>query len=81
MSKTAEKNFEDDVELFLGELGWRNVYNECEGDPTEDNNRLAQADYDRARALKVDSLIGFVPMCAICRVMERLRASQRSPAA
>ena len=50
MPKTAEKNYEDDVEAILGLAGWR----------TFDNNAAAQADYDRKLALKVDSLIDFV---------------------
>ncbi|MBQ9042404.1 MAG: hypothetical protein IJ111_06275, partial [Eggerthellaceae bacterium] len=50
MPKTAEKNFEDDVEAILGHAGWK----------TYDSNVSAQADYDRKLALKVDSLISFV---------------------
>ena len=50
MPKTAEKNYEDDVEAILGLAGWR----------TFDNNAAAQADYDRKLALKVDSLTDFV---------------------
>lgn len=50
MPKTAEKNFEGDVESILGLAGWR----------TFDSNATAQADYDRKLAFKVESLVGFV---------------------
>ena len=60
MGKTTEHNFEDDIENYMGERGWRTIYNEYEGEPASDNNACAQADYDRELALKVDSLVGFV---------------------
>lgn len=59
-SKTSECSFEDDIENFMGMLGWRTIYNEYEGEPASDNNTCAQADYDRELALKIDSLIGFI---------------------
>lgn len=59
-ASTTEKDFENDVELFMDQVGWRTIYNETEGLPHADNNACAQRDYDRKRALKVDSLIGFV---------------------
>lgn len=59
-SNTTERNFEDDVERIMDEVGWRTIYNQTEGEPQADNNACAQADYDRKRALKVDSLVGFV---------------------
>ncbi len=43
---TTERDFEDDVEKMLGEVGW--------------TIHVGQADYDRKLALKVDSLINFV---------------------
>lgn len=48
--KTTERNFEDDVERMLGVAGWR----------TFATNAEAQADYDRALALKTGSLVGFL---------------------
>lgn len=50
LPKTAEKNFENNVESMMHDAGW-DVY---------DNNAAAQADYDRKRALKTASLIGFI---------------------
>lgn len=48
--KTTERNFEDDVERMLGAAGWH----------TFASNAEAQADYDRALALKTGSLVGFL---------------------
>ena len=48
--KTAEINFEDNVEAFMHAIGWR----------TFPNNKVAQKDYDRKVALKTESLIGFI---------------------
>ena len=48
--KTAEWNFENDVEALMSKAGWT----------TFAGNAEAQADYDRKRALKVGSLVGFV---------------------
>ena len=59
-SNTSEHNFEDNIELFMDQLGWRTIYNESEGMPAASNNACAQADYNRTLALKVKSLIGFV---------------------
>lgn len=50
MSKTTEKNFENNVESMMHDAGW-GVF---------ENNTEAQADYDRKRALKTESVIGFV---------------------
>lgn len=50
IGKTTERNFEDDVESILQRAGWT----------TFASNATAQADYDRKRALKVESLLGFV---------------------
>ena len=50
VSKTSERNFEDDVEMIMGNVGWTTF-------PTP---AIAQKDYDRKLALKVDSAIGFV---------------------
>ena len=50
LNKTTEKNFEDNVEFFLREVGWNTL-----ATPVE-----AQTDYDRKIALKIDSLVGFV---------------------
>jgi len=50
LDKTTEKNFENNVEAFMGEAGWTTFATPAE----------AQADYDRKLALKVDSLVGFV---------------------
>ena len=60
MGKTTERNFEDDIENYMGERGWRTIYNEYEGEPASDNNACAQADYNRELALKVESLVGFM---------------------
>lgn len=48
--KTTEKNFENNVESIMHDAGW-DVF---------ESNAEAQADYDRKRALKTGSLIGFV---------------------
>lgn len=48
--KTTEKNFENDVESIMHDAGW-DVF---------ESNAEAQADYDRKRALKTESAIGFV---------------------
>ena len=50
ISKTTEKNFENNVESMMHDAGW---------DVFEDNVE-AQADYDRKRALKTRSVLGFV---------------------
>ena len=50
LSTTTEKNFEDDVERMMHDVGWR----------TFSTNAKAQEDYDRQLALKIDSLVGFV---------------------
>lgn len=50
MPKTTEKNFENNVETFMGTIGWHTFPTPAEG----------QADYDRKLALKVDSLVEFV---------------------
>ncbi len=50
LPKTTEKNFENNVESMMHEAGW-DVF---------DSNAEAQADYDRRKALKTQSLIGFV---------------------
>lgn len=50
LGKTTERNFEDDVESFMREAGWRTFATPAE----------AQADYDRKLALKTGSLVGFV---------------------
>lgn len=60
MSKTTERNFEDDIENYMGERGWRTIYNEYEGEPASDDNACAQADYNHELALKVESLVGFM---------------------
>ena len=49
-SKLTERQFENDVEKFLEQAGWT----------TFKNNSVAQADYSKQLALKVDSLIGFI---------------------
>lgn len=48
--RTTEKNFENNVESMMHDAGW-DVF---------ESNAEAQADYDRKRALKTESLIGFV---------------------
>lgn len=48
--KTMEKNFENNVESMMHDAGW-DVF---------ESNAEAQADYDHMRALKTESLIGFV---------------------
>jgi len=49
-SGTTERDFEGDVERMMHDVGWT----------TFSSNAVGQADYDRKRALKVDSLVGFV---------------------
>ncbi|MGN0301756.1 MAG: type I restriction endonuclease subunit R, partial [Anaerotardibacter sp.] len=52
----SEKIFEDHVEQFLEDSGWKSYRLEREaGVP-----KAGQADYDRDLALKLDSLIGFI---------------------
>lgn len=48
--KTTEKNFENNVESIMHDAGW-DVFA---------SNTETQADYDRKRALKTESVIGFV---------------------
>lgn len=50
LPKTTEKNFEDNVESMMHDAGW-DVF---------ESNAEAQADYDRKRALKTKSVLGFV---------------------
>ena len=50
VSKTSERNFEDDVEAIMGSVGWTTFASPAEG----------QKDYDRKLALKTGSLVGFV---------------------
>lgn len=57
-SSTTERNFEDDVERFMHDAGWRTSYGE--GLSRAENIAASQVDYDRKLALKVDSLIGFI---------------------
>lgn len=59
-SKVSETCFENDVERFMDQVGWRTIYNDTEGEPAQSNNIAAQADYDRKRALKVNSLLDFI---------------------
>lgn len=49
-SRTTEKDFENNVEAFMQKAGWT----------TFENNAVAQADYNRKLALKIESLIGFI---------------------
>lgn len=62
MPKTAERNFEDDVERYLEEAGWTTFQEERYQAKLADQDiwGVAQRDYDRKRALKVESLLGFV---------------------
>lgn len=57
---TSEKDFENYVERVLGSVGWRTTVNGVRSFPAFKDNADAQKDYDRATALKVDSLIGFI---------------------
>lgn len=50
LPKTTEKNFENNVESMMHDAGW-DVF---------ESNAEAQADYDRKRALKTKSVLGFV---------------------
>ena len=50
LPKTTEKNFENNVESMMHGAGW-DVF---------ESNAEAQADYDRKRALKTKSVLGFV---------------------
>ena len=59
---TSEGDFEDDVESYLGGVGWKTFEREraaaeAAGEPKW---AVAQQDYDRALAIKKDSLIGFI---------------------
>ena len=57
---TSEKDFENYVERVLGSAGWRTTVNGVRLFPAFKDNADAQKDYDRALALKVDSLVDFV---------------------
>ena len=54
--RTTERNFEDDVERFLGDAGWTTYRKERENGAAN----AGQEDYDRKLGLKVRSLIDFV---------------------
>ncbi len=59
---TAERDFEDDVELALDKAGWKTfiaerAQAEKHGEPKW---AVAQKDYDRKLAIKKDSLLGFI---------------------
>ena len=54
---TSERDFEDDVELFLERTGWKTFRKQR---VTGGGFAVGQLDYDRELALKVDSLVDFV---------------------
>lgn len=59
---TSEGDFEDDVEFYLGNVGWKTFVQErataeASGQPKW---LVAQQDYDRKLAIKTDSLISFI---------------------
>ena len=62
MPKTTERNFEDDVECYLEEAGWTTFQEERYQAKLNDQDiwGVAQRDYDRKRALKTESLLGFI---------------------
>lgn len=59
---TSEGDFEDDVESYLGKVGWRTFERERAAAEAAGQPKwaVAQLDYDRALAIKRDSLIGFI---------------------
>lgn len=59
---TSEGDFEDDVEFYLGNVGWKTFVQErATAEASEQPKWLvAQQDYDRKLAIKTDSLISFI---------------------
>lgn len=59
---TSEGDFEDDVEAYLGKVGWKTFEKERAAAEAANEPRwaVAQQDYDRQLAIKTDSLIGFI---------------------
>lgn len=62
VGETSEGDFEDDVESHLGKVGWKTFEKERASAEAAGKSKwaVAQQDYDRALAIKKDSLIGFV---------------------
>lgn len=59
---TSEGDFEDDVESYLGKAGWKTFEKERAVAEASGQSKwsVAQRDYNRALAIKKDSLIGFI---------------------
>lgn len=59
---TSEGDFEDDVESYLGKVGWKTFVQERAAAEAVGQPKwlVAQQDYDRKLAIKTDSLIGFI---------------------
>ncbi|MEI3376392.1 MAG: type I restriction endonuclease [Coriobacteriales bacterium] len=59
---TYERDFEDDVELYLDSAGWKTFIEERKkaAEKGEPEWAVAQKDYDRQLAIKTDSLLSFI---------------------